>query len=50
MCAFLQDAEGARWLPEMLVQFAGRIPEKELENEDAVTDVAVNGISTDDLS
>ena len=50
MCAFSQDAEGTRWLTELLVWVAGRVPEKELENEDAVTDVAVNGISTDDLS
>ena len=46
MCAFPQDAEGTRWLTKLLVRFAGRVPEKELENEDAVTDVGVNGIST----
>ena len=49
MCALPQDAEGTRWLPERLVRFAGRVPEKELENEDAVADVADNGISTNDL-
>ena len=38
-----KDEEGARWLPERLVRFAGRVSRRELRNEEVVMDVADDG-------